>query len=183
MTPTADGSARRHWSAVLSGPLLVADEGTLPSWAFGLGFGVGIRVRRFEAVLNAILWLRQPGAPADLSPYGAQYERRTGQLSTCYGWPLHSIELGPCLVLAVEDVTATATGGSDLVGGPGNIPWMTVGVAARARWSPSDWLALSARPSVGFNTSRPIYVIDQVGTLYRTAPATVGFDLGCEWIF
>ena len=182
-SPEASSGAPRRWAPVLSGPLLIADEGTLPFLAFGLGVGLGIRVGHVEALLNAFLWLPGSAEPAETSPYAARYERRSAELSGCYGWPQGAFELGPCLMLAVEDVTATGTGARDLVGGPGHPTWMTVGVAARARWAPSRWSAFFVQPRVALNASRPTYMIEGVGTLYSTPLATVGMDLGCEWIF
>lgn len=177
----ANDTANRGWSAILGGPLLAIDEGIVPSWAFGLGLGAGIRVNRFEALLTAVFWLPQNDSAAGLGPYAGRYERRSGGLSTCYEWPLGRFGLGPCVTLALEDVTASGTG-PDVLGHPGQIAWMTVAIAARARWSPLPWTALFVSPSLAFNTSRPTFVIDAVGSLYRTPLVAVGIELGSEWI-
>jgi hypothetical protein len=177
----ANGPTQTRWSAVLRGPVLAVDEGVLPSWAFGLGVGAGARVNRFEVSLTGVLWLPQSDGAADVGPYAGRYERRSGELSSCYEWPLGKLELGPCVTVAIEDVTATGTG-PNVVGRQGHIGWMTVGLAARARWSPRPWTALFIRPSVAVDTSRPTFAIDQVGSLYQTKLVAVGMDLGCEWI-
>jgi hypothetical protein len=176
-----NGLAERRWSAVLGGPLLVVDEGVLPSWSFGLGLAAGVRVNRFEALWTGVLWLQQSAPGVNSGAYAGSYVRRSGELSSCYAWPLGRLELGPCLTVALEDVTANGTG-PNVVGRPGHIAWMTVGLAARARWSPLRWTALFVRPRLAFNTSRPTFTIDAVGTLYQTPIAAVGIDLGSEWI-
>ncbi len=178
---TADGRGGARWSAVLRGPLLAVDEGVLPSWAAGVGVGAGLRVNGFEAALTAVLWLPQTDGEGGAGIYQGSYARRTGELAGCYEWPWAGLELGPCVTLALEDVTASGMG-ADLVGGPGHIAWMTVGLAARARWSPWPWGAVFVRPRLAFNTSRPTFTIDGFGSLYQTPLVTVGLDLGFEWI-
>jgi hypothetical protein len=176
-----NGPAEARGSVILEGPLLAVDEGVLPSWAFGLGVGAGVRLNRFEALLAAVLWLPQSDRASDASPYAGRYARLTGELSSCYDWPGGPFALGPCMLLTLEDVTANGTG-PGVVGRAGHIAWMRVGIAARAEWSPSPWTALFIRPSLAINTSRPTFAIDAVGPLYQTPLAAVGIDLGCEWI-
>jgi len=177
----AQASSERRWFGVLGGPFFVADEGVLPSWALGVGLGVGARVNRFEALLRGVLFLPQTDVAANASSYAGRYERRSGEVSACYEWPLGPMGISPCATLGLEDVTASATG-PYLVGGPGHKAWLTAGLAATARWSPRPWTALFVRPNVSLSTSRPTFVIDAVGSLYQVALVTVGLDIGCEWI-
>jgi hypothetical protein len=156
------------------------DEGILPSWAYDVGVGAGLRVSRVRVMLAGILWLSQSGT--DATPYEATYTRRSGELSGCYVWSRGRLEAGPCLTMRLEDVTAQGAG-PDVVGGPGHASWLAVGVAARAGWSLDRWVALLLRPSFTFTTSRPTFAIDGVGALYKVPLAAVGVDLGCEWIF
>jgi hypothetical protein len=179
--PEANGQGNETFSAVVGGPFLAVDAGVLPSLAFGVGAGAGLRVDRFEALLTGVLWLSQSAGAAESSPYAVSYVRRSGELSSCYAWNLGRFELGPCLTLALEDVTGRGSG-PEVVGQSGHIDWMTVGLAARARWSPAHWAALFLRPGLTFNTSRPTFTIDSVGPLYHVPLASVGLDAGCEWI-
>jgi hypothetical protein len=179
--PVANRPGKTRLSAVVGGPLLAVDAGVLPSLALGVGAGAGVRFDRFEALLTGVLWLSQTSGAADSSPYAASYVRRSGELSGCYAWTLGRFELGPCLTLALEDVTGRGSG-PEVVGQSGHIDWMTVGLAARARWSPARWAALFLRPGVTFNTSRPMFTIDSVGPLYQVPLASVGLDVGCQWI-
>jgi hypothetical protein len=181
---STDGEGRRPgrgWSADVELPLLSMDDGVLPGLAYGLGASAGIRVSRVQAMLTGVLWLPQESGAAG-SPYVVRYVRYTGELSGCYGWPLSRLEVGPCVLMRLEDVTGSGSG-PEVVGQTGNSVWVGVGMAARARWSLNSWMALFARPSVTFATSHPTFAITEVGPLYRVPIAAVAFDIGSEWIF
>jgi hypothetical protein len=161
-------------------PLLAVDAGILPSWAYGLGVSAGVRVRRLQIAVSGVLWLPQDTGSGE-GTYGAHYDRYTGQLSGCYGVPFGRFEVGPCLLVRLEDVTARGSG-PRVAPESRPIAWLSVGAAARARWSIAPWAALFARPSVLFATSRPTFAIDGVGPLYQVPVAAVSLELGCEWI-
>ncbi len=160
--------------------MLAVDAGVLPWLAYGVGVGVGVRVNRLRVKVAGVLWLSQNDTHA--APYEATYERRTGELSGCYSWPGGPFEVGPCMTVALEDVTAGGSG-PDVVGGTGHVSWLTVGVAARAGWSLRRRAALFLRPGVTFTTSRPTFAIDGVGPLYQVPLVAGGVEVGCEWIF
>jgi hypothetical protein len=185
-SPTADGDrdqahrATRGWSAALQVPLLAVDEGILPSWAYGIGIGAGVRVGRVRLMLAGVLQL--PQNDANISPYVARYQRRAGELSGCYAWAYGQFEVGPCLIATLEDVTAAGSG-PEVTGEPGHVSWLMVGVAARAAWALGGWAALFVEPSLTFTTSRPTFAIDGVGPLYQVPIAALGVQMGWEWIF
>jgi hypothetical protein len=171
-----------RWYAMLEAPLFAFDDGTLPSPSLGAGMGLGARRDRYDAVLAGMLWLDQSApAPATESSFGAKYVRRTGKLTGCYALPFGQFDVGPCLTLALEYVTAQGTG-PEVVGGPGRFAWITAGLAARARWSPARRTALFLRTSLALGTSRPTFAIDAVGPVFRVAAAAAGLDMGLEWI-
>jgi hypothetical protein len=163
---------------MLQVPILTADEGDLPLWAYGLGVAAGIRVSRVQVMLGGVLWLPQSSIGASL--YGATYTRRSGEMAGCYAWRKGTFEAGPCLTVTLEDVTSGGTG-PGVGDGPGRATWLAVGVAARAEWSLSEWAALFLRPSLTFTTSRPTFAIDGVGPLYHVPLASVGVQVGSEW--
>jgi len=167
------------WFA-LEAPLLAVDMGVLPLVAYGMGVGVGVRVNQLRVRMAGLLWLSQSATNA--APYEAAYQRRTGELSACYSWSGGEFEVGPCLAVALEDVTAGSSG-PDVVGGPGHVSWLTAGAGVRAEWSLRRWATLFLRPDVAFTTSRPTFSIDGVGPLYQVPRVSVGGEIGCEWIF
>jgi hypothetical protein len=137
-------------------------------------------VSRLLVMLSGVLWLSQSDAGA--TPYAATYQRRTAGLSSCYAWQYGPFEGGPCLTMALEDVTADSSG-ADVVDRQGHVSWVALGLGARARWSLAAWEALFVRPTVSFTTSRPTFAIDGVGPLYKVPLAAVGVEMGSEWIF
>jgi hypothetical protein len=171
------GQTEKRWAAVLGGPFLSMDEGVLPSWTYGLGLGVGVRFRRFKALLAGALWLPQT---TNANSYQASYMRRTGEVLACNEWAAGAFELGPCVALALEDVTARGTG-QYVTPHSAEAIWLTVGLGASARWSPRPWTSLFVRPRLAFSTTRPTFEIDGVGPLHQVPPVTVGVDIGCEW--
>jgi hypothetical protein len=184
----------RSWSLVAVGPFGVIDEGVLPSVAYGLGVGVGVRFHRFEFGIAGVLWLPQnagSGAPGGL---GGHFVRRSGEVSGCYAWALHRFELAPCLRLTLDDVSARGTGivpqagvvggtGPEIVSESGNMAWLSVGASAQARWSPTRWMAVFISPGFAVATARPTFAVDGAGSVHRVPAATVGTELGWEWIF
>jgi hypothetical protein len=163
----------------LQAPVMVVDGGVLPSPAYGLGVGAEVRVSRVLLTLAGVLWLPQSDVVAANT---ARYQRRSGEVSGCYAWSLGRFEAGPCLAVALEDVTADGSG-ADVVGQQGHVSWMTLGVGAQAAWSFRRWAALFLRPSLRLTTSRPTFTIEGVGPLHQVPFASAGGEMGCEWIF
>jgi hypothetical protein len=147
-----------RWSPAVRLPVLVSDEGVLPSAGYGLGLGAGVRVSHLLIMLSGIVWLSQ--SQTGTSPYAATYQRRTGELSGCYSWQYGQFEGGPCLMTTFEEVTADGSGGG-VVDRQGHVSWLTL----------------------SFTTSRPTFAIDGVGPLYKVPLAAVGVQIGSEWIF
>ena len=172
-------TATARWSPALRLPVLVSDEGVLPSAGYGLGLGAGVRVGQMLIMLSGVVWLSQNEAGA--SPYAATYQRRTGELSGCYSWQYGQFEGGPCLMTTFEDVTADGSGGA-VVDRQGRVSWLTLGFGARAGWTITRWAALVLRPIVSLTTSRPTFAIDGVGPVYKVPLAAVGLQVGSEWI-
>ena len=123
-------TAMARWSPAVRVPVLVSDEGVLPSAGYGLGLGAGVRVSQLLIMLSGIVWLSQ--SETGTSPYAATYQRRTGELSGCYSWQYEQFEGGPCLMTTFEDVTADGSGGG-VVDRQGHVSWLTLGLGARAR--------------------------------------------------
>jgi hypothetical protein len=173
----APPSAVSGWA--LEAPLFAVDQGMLPSAAYGFGVAVGIRANRVRLMLTGLLWVPQDSSGAGL--YTSSYDRRSGELSACYGWPIGPFDVGPCATLTLEDVSAHGTG-PEIVGADGHASWLTIGVGARAGWSIQRWAQVFLRPRLALSTSLPTFAIDGVGSLYQVPLVSVGVDLGCEWI-
>jgi hypothetical protein len=137
-------------------------------------------VSQLLVMLCGVMWLSQNETSA--SPYAATYQRRTGELSGCYSWQYEQFEGGPCLMIALEDVTADSSG-SNVVDRQGQVSWLALGLGVRAGLSLTRLVTLFLRPAVTFTTSRPTFAIDGFGPLYKVPLAAVGVEVGSEWIF
>jgi hypothetical protein len=176
-----ENGKRSAWSFRVEAPFAMIDAGVLPSVSYGAGVGATARIARVELGIAGILWLPQragaPGAPE----FGGDFVRRTGRLSGCYGWPLGRFDLGSCIDLVLESVSGRGTGPEVLADGHGAALFY-IGGAARVRWSPLRWIALSARPGFAVATWRPTFTLGGVGAVHQVAPVTLGGSLGFEWI-
>jgi hypothetical protein len=158
---------------------VAADEGTLPSWAVGLGLAAGVRLERVRLMLSGRYWFSQ--STTTQSVYEVRYSRWSGGVSGCYAWSAGRFEVGPCAAATLENVAAQGIG-PQVSGGPGRESWLALGLSVRAAWAPAGWASVFLRPSLTFNTARPTFVLEGVAPLYQVPLATVGVDLGCEWI-
>jgi hypothetical protein len=175
-------TSANDWSLVLQLPILTVDAGDLPSLAYGLGLGAGLRLGRAELLLAGVIHLPQDQVGTSLYADGARYDWRSAVLSSCYGWRFGSFEASPCVAFKVENVTASASG-PDITQSQSDVVWLTVGAAGRANWFFRDWGALFIGPNVMLATSRPTFIVDGVGPIYKVPPASLGVDMGCEWSF
>jgi hypothetical protein len=178
-TANAPGRPRRPLGLALEGPVLAADEGTLPFWAVGLGLAAGVHLKRVRLMLGGRYWFSQHTLTE--SAFEVRYTRWSGGVSGCYSWSAGGFEISPCAAATLENVTAQGHG-PQVGGGPGRESWLALGLAVRAAWVPTGWASVFLRPSLTFNTARPAFVLEGVAPLYQVPLATVGVDLGCEWI-
>jgi hypothetical protein len=169
----------RKWHATFA-PILSLDVGALPDPGYGVGLAGGFRHDAVRIVVTGTLWLsRNIATPA--SGFGADFERRTVELSGCRGWPIGRLEVAPCLTLSVDDVTARGTG-AQVVSATRETAWLSAGGELAGFWHLNRWTALVLGIGGRFATSRPRFVIDGIGDVYEVSPAALGVFLGCEWI-
>jgi hypothetical protein len=175
-----------RWKLVVHAPLLAFDVGVLPAPAWGAGVGVGAELGPFELALAGLLWLPVSATNSDPEGDGADFGRRSAELSACYRGSIGRFELGPCLKLTLEDVSAQGTG--PLVAPTSSeIAWLSAGAFLGARWAPfpkmAPSMAVSLTPGLAVATSRPTFAVDRGGSVYQLPLLSAGGILGWEWIF
>ncbi len=169
----------RRWHATLA-PILSLDVGALPQTGYGGGLAGGLRYDAVRIVIAGTLWASQNLAmPASGS--GADFERRSVDLSACRGWPVGRFEVAPCLTVSVDDVTARGTG-AQVVSATRDTAWLSAGAELAGFWHLNRWAALVLGVGGRFATSRPRFTIDGFGDVYQVSPAALTVFLGCEWI-
>jgi len=127
------------------------------------------------------LWLGQDYESAPFVGYGAHFGRVSGELSACHGWRFSGLELAPCLVLSLDEVSARGTGVGISSTDPWT-PWVSVGAGAQGLWQLNRSLALVLGLSARIATSRPRFVSEGVGEISQVGAAALGVVLGCEWV-
>jgi hypothetical protein len=180
-SPNAGTSSDRA-HLVIDAPLGAISWGTLPSTALGVGLGAGVRWKSLRVVAGVELWREQSLAPAGFS---VEFALRSARLDACLTTTIHSLELGACAGAAVEHLSAqgivseryqAASASSLWVSGTGSI-LVTVPVPGLSA------LRILGQGGVRVPTSRPRYVIHQLGPVHQPAVAAPKLDFGCEWIF
>jgi hypothetical protein len=174
------GALNAHF--LLRVPLAVMDVGPLPNPGFGVGGALGLRSGGWRVsvagrILLSQTWL-QPGS-VDL---GAEVKRWQAELWLCRGWRFRHTELSPCLTVALDRLSATGTG-------PGVQPStqkslsFVAGLAGTAHVYVMDSMAIFASLALGIETTRPVFVVDGLGTIGQVGATQVSVGLGPEWIF
>lgn len=180
-TSDTSGSGPRRLHLLLRAPELRAELGVLPAPSYGIGFGAGLRYDAWRFLLSGTLWLAQDYEPGPFVGYGAHFGRVGGELDVCRGFRSAYFELSPCVLLALDDVSARGTG----VGLSSTNPqtaFLSVGAGLQGLWELTHNLGLIFGVNGRIATSRPRFVSEGVGEISQVGPAAVGLVLGCEWL-
>ncbi len=177
----SSASTASSWRFAFRVPELRADVGVLPVPSYGIGLAAGLRHEAWRLLASGTLWLAQDYEPGPFVGYGAHFGRASGELSVCRGWQFGDFELGPCLLLSLDDVAARGTGVGISSTNP-RTAWLSVGAGFQALWSLNHNLALVLGVNGRVATSRPSFVSESVGPIAQVGPAALGVVLGCEWI-
>ncbi|HKO48767.1 MAG TPA: hypothetical protein VJV79_13640 [Polyangiaceae bacterium] len=161
-------------------PELRVDAGVLPAASYGIGLAGGLRYDAWRFLVSGTFWLAQNYESRLFVGYGAHFARVSGELSVCRGWRFTGLELAPCVLLSLDDVSARGTG----VGISSTDPWtawVSVGPGFQGLWSLSRSVALVLGVNARIATSKPRFVSESVGEMHRVGPVALGAMLGCEW--
>ena len=170
-----------RWRFAFRVPELRTDLGVLPAPSYGIGLAAGLRHDAWRLLASATFWLGQDYESGPFVGYGAHFGRVSGELSACRGWQFSAIELAPCLLLSLDDVSARGTGVGVSSTNP-RIAWLSVGAGFQGLWSLGRSASLVLGVSGRISTSRPRFVSESVGQVAQVGPAAFGVVLGCEWV-
>ncbi len=180
MTPSSRGLA------VLLGPALSLDAGTLPNANLGLGLGGGVFVGGWRGFATASVWLSQTYHPFEGQPLAASFARQSAELDFCHAWWLHeSFEVGPCVQGVFDHVAAKASGGR-LVSRSTDALLFSAGTGLAAFWHLASAGAVALLATGRVATHRPTFSLETPFGLDRvhTIPAlTISGSLAYVWIF
>lgn len=172
--------AERPWHFLLRAPFAAASLGPLPSPSWGAGVAAGASYKSFRLWLEGSKWLNQKVTSEEFPGYGASVERVTGLLRLSHVFGSATLEVAPCLVLAVEHISAVGTG-VYVAPRSEHATWVAAGGGAQLRLHLQPWFSLAASVDAQIETSRPRIAIGGVGEVGRIAPAAVTVTFGPEW--
>jgi len=183
-TPSTEESPARarRLRLVLSAPTLEVGLGLLSVPSVGLGAGIGLELRRWRLGLLG-LWhpeveLAVPGSQAAV----ARARRVTVRSTGCRWFATTQLEFAPCAILALEHLSAEASG-DDLTSSPASAAWLALGVSALLRLRLAPSVTLVGQTGLSVQTSRPILVVDGLGRVEQIGPLELTLGVGAEWIF
>ena len=177
-TANAPGKARRPWGLALEGPVVAADEGTLPSSGRRPGSRGRDRLERVRLMLSGRYGFSQSTTTRASTRCVSRW---SGGVSGCYAWSSGRFEVGPCAAATLENVAAQGIG-PQVSGGPGRESWLALGLSVRAAWAPAGWASVFLRPSLTFNTARPTSSSKASRRSIRCLSPPWAWISGCEWI-
>jgi hypothetical protein len=180
--PKAPEESSPGWNLLLRAPAFSADFGPMSKPTLGVGLGVGVRYDSWRFLLDGRISRGQTVSAPELGDgVGAELERFTGEVTACRGWRLPPFELGPCVGLAVEHVSARGTG-AGVSPESQRATWPALRAGAVTHWHTLDSLAFFTSVTGYVELSRPRLVIEGLGEIGQFPPLAAGFLLGAEWI-
>lgn len=181
--PSSEASAGNpsRFRFAFRAPEFRTDIGVLPEPSYGIGLAAGLRQEAWRVLLSGTLWLAQEYESGPFVGYGAHFGRVSGELSGCHGFRFGGFELAPCLLLALDAVSARGTGVGITSTNP-RTAFLSAGAGIQGLWSVNRSLAVILGVNARVATSRPRFVSESVGEISQVGPVALGVVLGCEWV-
>ncbi len=175
----------RSWRVLIRGPEGSVDVWTLPRPSYGGSLALGIEHDAWRAFVTGGLWLSQTQSLSGIQPYQADFRRWTVETWVCRGSKLNPFEIAPCALLALDDVTARASGGGRVPAAQ-NIAWLSVGGGISGYLHIHRNISFVASVSGRIMTNRPQFLVEGIlgaDLAHKVPPGTFVSSLGSEWIF
>ncbi|MEO8901099.1 MAG: hypothetical protein ABI488_05460 [Polyangiaceae bacterium] len=178
-SPTRPAQQGAH--VLLRAPLAALSLGPLPRPEWGVSLAAGVSFANWRLWLEGSEWLQQD-VPATAFPgYAATVNRATLSLRGCRASRFAAFEFAPCVVVALEHLTATGAG-EGVTPQSQHVNWLGAGVGAQGRVYLTSWLSLALSADGIIETSRPRLAISGVGVVDQLGSAGFEVMLGPEWI-
>jgi len=191
-SPPADVVAAEPESAESRGPIprvvarVLADVGSLPSPALGLGLGAQLAWSRLQLELLGTLWSEQHARlnVSGLPDAGADVALVTGTVSACatpLGAAPGSLVLALCLGWEMGRLSGEGTG----INAPrqANGLWLAPEANVRLTWRPAQALGLGAQIGAAAPLGRGEFYLDRLGTVHQPSSLVARAGLGIDVAF
>lgn len=183
---TPDEPSTRTWFLLARGPSVTLDYFTMPEPQVGFSISAGVLHHPWRAFVSGALWLSEARSTEGVAAYRATFKRQSLEAWACHGWRWGELELSPCILSAVEFLSASASGDRLTRLSPHTLA-LTPGGGLTGYLHLAPHLALFFAATGRFWTNRPAFEVQGMfGTTYRphTVPlATVQTSIGSEWFF
>jgi len=177
-SPPSAARSRKLWFAGLATGI---DSGALPgttaSVALVLGRNVGPLALEAELLR---LWPREQRLRSDPNR-GGKFELWALGLDACYQVAWSRLALGPCL--GVESGTLYGSGFGVDTPQQGKGLWLDALGMLAGRYRVADWFGARLQAGIAVPFTRPVYVLDNVGTVYQADFMALRAGAGVEAYF
>jgi hypothetical protein len=154
------------------------DAGTLPAVSGFVSAAGALLVGPIRVELGAGFWPARAGSTAARPAAGGEVDLVAGTAGACYSFALGRVELGPCLAAEIGRLHAAGFGVSSP--GEGAALWSAVKAGGLIAWAPIDRIGLLLRLDAAIPLSRPAFVLENVGLVYRPGPVAGRAAAGIE---
>lgn len=183
--PDAETAPKRTWRPFLRLPVLAVDVWTLPKANLGIGLAVGLRHAHWQGSIAGMLWKQQTKEDSSGLAYEATFRRQSLEAWTCRGWSSRGFEAAPCLMLALDHLSARASGDRLKAQQREAFP-ISVGTGLVGYWHLGQWGSLVVGATGRVMTSRPEFLVKGLidnEQAHRLPWATVVGTIAYECIF
>jgi hypothetical protein len=157
------------------------DTGALPEPTTSVGGALGIELGRLALEASFSRYSPQEQRLAGDATRGGNFELWALGARSCYSLRWAATEVGPCLGL--EGGTVFGSGFGVDTPGQGKGLWLAAAAELSGRYRASSWLGVRTLAGVAAPFTRPVYVLDNVGTVYQADFITFRGTLGLEAYF
>jgi hypothetical protein len=156
-----------------------ADAGSLPGVSLAVGGKAAVVIEALRIELGGGVWLDRRANLAQPASAGGEVGLAVGSADACWSFlRAAQIELGPCLGFELGSLHADGFGASST--SSGSALWSAIQGGGLLAWSPVSRVAALFRLDAAVPFARPTFVIDGLGSVYRSSPVVGRATLGVE---
>jgi hypothetical protein len=167
---------------LVQAPMVTLDFGPLPQPSGGAAAAAGLRLGEWHFLLGVQVSLPQTVPAEEFDGYAAKVWRQAAEGWFCHGFRWSRLELAPCMLLALERITASGES-AYLLSSSASAVWFSGGAGVLGRWYGLDYLALVVGVGGRIEASRPKLEIRGLGSVDQLGPGAVTIRVGTEWIW
>ena len=176
--PTTSG---RKFKVLLRAPSVEFGIGSLPGLSTGYALGAGVQYQVWHAFMSGVYFPRHT-IESQWPRFGVDVTRYSVELNGCRAWHSGAFEWAPCIHAGLTDIIARGTGEGILSVRSTAMVW-SAGAMLASKLHLAPWAAFFLAVKGDLRASRPRFVNEELGELYRFPILGLEFGLGIEWLF